>query len=223
MSRHVFLSVFIVSVIAVVVGVFLSPSEEQRSSLGFPWEITVMPDGTTSVFQINLGKTSLGEAEKLFKEVAELTLFKPRGDQSQPVVEAYFDKIQTGGLKAKMVLGFSLDKEQTMAIYDSGVRISTLGSGTRRVTLSSEDSRGMRSAIITSITYIPSINLQPMLVEKRFGKPASTVVERETGTVHWLYPEKGVDVALNEEAKEILQYVLPRDFTLLSDPLNKAN
>ncbi len=223
MSRHVFLNVFIISAIAVVIGVFLSPTEEHRNSLGFPWEITLMPDGSTSVFQINLGKTSLGEAEKLFGEVAELTLFKPRGGQSRPVIEAYFNEIQTGGLKAKMVLGFSLDQQQVMAIYDRGVRISTLGSGTRRVTLSSEDSRGMRSAVITSITYIPSINLQPMLVEKRFGKPASAIIEKDTGTVHLLYPEKGVDVALNDKAKEILQYVLPKDFSLLSDPLKKIN
>ena len=219
MTRHVFLTVLIASVIAVVLGVFLSPSEDDRKSLGYPWEISLMPDGTTSVFQINIGKTNLGEVENLFKEVAELTLFKPRGDGLQPVVEAYFDKIQTGGLKAKMILGFSLDEEQIMAMYERGVRISTLGSGTRRVTLSSQDDRDMRSAIITSLTYIPSINLQPSLVEKRFGKPASAIIEKDTGTVHWLYPDKGVDVALNEEAKEILQYVLPKDFSLLSDPL----
>jgi len=219
----VFLSVLIISVIAIVIGVFLSPSEEHRVSLGYPWEINIMPDGTTSVFQVNLGKTSLGEAEELFKEVAELTLFKPRDDQSQPVIEAFFNKVQFGGLKAKMVFGFSLGQEQVMAMYERGVRISTLGSGTRRVTLSSEDSRNMRSAVIKSITYIPSINLQPNLVEQRFGKPESAIIERDTGTVHWLYPEKGVDVALNENAKEVLQYVLPQDFSLLSDPLKQAN
>ena len=75
MSRHVFLTVLIASIIAVVVGVFLSPSAEQRKSLGFPWEINVMPDGTTSVFQINLSKTSLGEAERLFKEIFQTVSF----------------------------------------------------------------------------------------------------------------------------------------------------
>lgn len=219
MFRHVFLTVLFVSVVAVVVGVLLSPSSDKRKSLGFPWEISLMPDGSTSVFQINLGKTRLGEVEKLFNETAELTLFKSTKHQSHAVIEAYFDKIQIGGLKAKIVLGFALNQQQVMAIYDRGVRISTLGSGTRRVTLSSEDSRGMRSAIINSITYMPSINLQPIFIQNRFGKPESTVMEKTTGSTHWLYPQKGVDVVLNEEAKDILQYVLPKDFSLLSDPL----
>jgi hypothetical protein len=221
MTRHVFLTVSIVSILAVIIGVLLSPTGEQRESLGYPWEITVLPDGSTSVFKINLGKTNLGEAERLFKEVAELTLFKPRGEQSKAVVEAYFNKIQTGGLKAKLILGFSLNEEQINAIYERGVRISTLGSGERRVTLSSEDEKRMRLAVITSMTYIPSINLQATLVAKRFGTAKSVIIEKESGTMHWLYPEKGVDVAMNENAKEVLQYVLPKNFSVLSQPLMK--
>ena len=39
------------------------------------------------------------------------------------------------------------------------------------------------------------------------------------GAEHLLYPELGLDLILNPEGKEILQYVAPRDFRRLQAPL----
>ena len=40
--------------------------------------------------------------------------------------------------------------------------------------------------------------------------------------VHLLYPDKGLDVVVDSEGKELLQYVAPKDFALLREPLLKA-
>lgn len=60
------------------------------------------------------------------------------------------------------------------------------------------------------MTFIPSINLDEEVIRTRFGEPDQRT-ELE-GVVHFLYPEKGLDVVIIEEGKEVIQYVVPRDF-----------
>jgi hypothetical protein len=36
---------------------------------------------------------------------------------------------------------------------------------------------------------------------------------------HFLYPAKGLDLILDRKGKEVLQYVAPRDFARLREPL----
>ena len=50
------------------------------------------------------------------------------------------------------------------------------------------------------------------------GEFGTVLVVSET-RVHLLYPEKGLDVVVDAEGKELLQYVAPRDFALLREPL----
>ena len=69
------------------------------------------------------------------------------------------------------------------------------------------------------MTYLPSINLQADLIEKRFGQPANKITDAVGGAEHWLYPDTGVDIALHAEQKEVIQYVMPADFNKLQQPL----
>ena len=221
MIKHAFLSVLAVSILALLLGLYFSSNMDQSQNLGFPWQVNKHADGSTSVFQINLGKTTLGQAEKLFKESAELSLFKPKNNDA--VIEAFFDKVLIGGLSSKIILSFSIDQSRIMPMLDSGVRISTLGSGTRRVTLSSDHQKGMRNEAISAITYLPSINLNDDLVEKRFGIPTKKISEQKNETVHWLYPDIGVDVALHEKEKEVILYVMPVNFSKVLAPLKNIS
>jgi hypothetical protein len=41
--------------------------------------------------------------------------------------------------------------------------------------------------------------------------------------VHLLYPEKGLDVVVDSDGKELLQYVAPRNFAELREPLHKPD
>ena len=51
----------------------------------------------------------------------------------------------------------------------------------------------------------------------RFGEPAEQI--QATGVTHYLYPDKGLVVALHENSKEVIQYVHPARFEQLSQPL----
>jgi len=40
-----------------------------------------------------------------------------------------------------------------------------------------------------------------------------------TGITHWLYPDRGLDIAVNPDGREVFQYVMPARFNELLEPL----
>ncbi|OOZ40976.1 hypothetical protein BOW53_05460 [Solemya pervernicosa gill symbiont] len=219
MERHTFLSVLIFTLVLLAVGIML-PSGQVDRPVGLPWQIEQTERGSIRVFGIELAHTTLGEAELAFREPSKATLFAP--EQGDYTIEAYFNETRLSGLKAKMVFTFDLEQTQVREMYDRGIRISTLGSGTRKVTLHPDDYEQLRKSAIATLTYIPSINLESELVAQRFGQPAARIRDPEGGAIHWLYPELGVDVVLSEEAKEVLQYLPPSQFDRVMAPLQTA-
>jgi len=221
MSRYVFLRVFVFSLLAILGGIYLSSLQSpQSNSLGYPWQIERLPSGRTQVFGLILGQSSLHDAQQLFKETAEITLFVgEKNGAEQPVVEAFFSQVKIGGLKAKIVFTLDITENEMDGMYNRGVRVATLGSGTRKVSLSDADIVNVRGLAISSITYLPSINLQPSLIEKRFGEPSEKRPDSLSDAIHWLYPELGVDIALSETHKEVIQYIEPARFDQLLERL----
>jgi len=227
MENNVFLKVLGGSILAIVLGVYLTSLKVPEAEVNnfpnsvYPWQIELLASGNTRVFGLVIGETTLGEAEQSFKEAAEITLFVAK--DAEPVIEGYFSQVKIGGLNAKMVLSIELAKEQVEVMLNRGARISTLESGTREVTLSSEDAQLVRQLPIRSITYLPSIHLDAELIEKRFGLPTEKIADSVSDAVHWLYPAKGMDIALSEENKEVIQYIVPAKFDTLMRPLKTVS
>lgn len=217
MERHIFLSVLGFSILAVVLGVWLSSMMSPRPHSGYPWQIELQADGSTRVFSLVPGQSTLADAEQQFKEAAEITMFVPK--DSKPVIEAYFNELTIGGLKSKMVVAIELASDQLQAMYDDGVRISTMGSGTRKVALSSEHLQQVKQSVISGLTYMPSIHLTEELIQHRFGDPDQKINDPESEAVHWLYPATGVDVVLSKKSREVIQYVHPANFDRIRLPL----
>lgn len=219
MARQTTFLVLAVVLLASLLGWLMSSSVDTSSlDRGLPWQIEVLEDGSSRVFQIHLGTTTLDEVSRNFREQPEYTLFVTEGQP--PVIEAYFNSLRISGLSAKMIMGFDLPHDVLEDIYQRGVRISTLGSGERKVSISDKDIGFIGRQAIASISYIPSIDLDGELITKRFGEPAERIVENEN-TEHWLYPAKGLDIVLNHKGRELFQYVRPARFELVANPLKK--
>lgn len=216
MGRHVFLTVLGVSILAVIVGMLI-PGQPREQKINLPWQVEVMADGSTRVFGLVLGKSTLQDAQQIFQEQAELSMFAM--DDGKRVVEGFFNQLTLSGLRAKMVVTLDYSEQELSGIFDRGARISTMGNGKRKVSLSGEDKSAALLTPIASITYLPKINLDAALVEKRFGLPIQRIKEKKTDIEHWLYPEKGLDIALSDEQKDVLQYTLPSRFESLAAPL----
>ena len=83
--------------------------------------------------------------------------------------------------------------------------------------LSADDLPQVLNQTIVGLTFVPAVNLDETVILARFGEPAERI--QSTGVEHYLYPEKGLDIALHEESKEVLQYVSPDAFQQLVQPL----
>jgi hypothetical protein len=220
MERHIALTVAAFSLAAVGIAIFLLPGRTVDPNPKVPWRIEVNADGSSSVLGVTLGRSTLGEVEKVFDEGSELTLFVDQ--QEGKTVEAYFERIFLSGLRADMVMTLDIPEQRLQAMYDSGARMSKLGSGERKVTLADADEMAARQAPVRHITYLPMTDLDPQLLEERFGTPARRI-PTEGGVEHWLYPDKGLDIAVDPNRKEVFQYVAPGDFQqLVVEPLEQA-
>lgn len=211
-------SIVALSILLIMVGLFI-PIDQDQQTQSLPWQIKITPQGKTRVFGLTLGETILQQAEYKLENDAEISLFAtPAGNY---VVEAYFDKIISAGLSAKMIMVIDLPQSQLKAMYQRGTRISTLGSGVNKVTLHTQDIALLRYSPVTSITYLPYTRLDESTIINRFGKASQKMTEPESALVHWLYPERGLDIALHSDGTAVFQYTSPDRFSELKAPLTK--
>ncbi len=87
----------------------------------------------------------------------------------------------------------------------------------KKYILLGDDLSQVLNEIIISLTFIPSVNLDEEVILTRFGEPEKRVAL--SGVTHFLYPAKGLDIALHADLKEVLQYVKPEAFQQLVEPL----
>ena len=217
MEKKIILGTF--ALIAVSISLLLMlPDNSVNTPETLPWNITHPTPDTTRVFGITLGKTTLTEAAVAFKHEAEveISLFKPT--DSKMSLEAFFEEVNFNGLKAKMVLTIDLPPAVLQGMYERGLRMNSTPSG-KRITLTFDDLARVRETPVASLTYLPNVRLEPVIISKRFGEPAQRIREKKSGITHWLYPQHGLDVALSDTEKPLLQYLSPKDFDLLRAPL----
>lgn len=212
MERKIALGILALTLLAVGIAIIMPGGRHADTDPKLPWLIGVNADGSSTVFGLTLGRSSIADARSLLKEEGKVTLFMDPG--GRPTIEVFFERVSLSGLKADMVMTVDLTRQEMLAMYDRGTRVSKLGSGEQKVTLRPEDIDTVAAAPIRHLTYLPVADLAPELIESRFGTPARRVAEK-SGASHWLYPEQGLDIAVDPERKEVFQYVAPKEFERL--------
>ena len=220
MERNLFLSVLVATLLLIALAMFIPGQRESDSIETLPWHITIDGAGRSTIFGITLEQTTLAEVEQLFGSEAEISLFSSA--EGGYTVEAFFNRVTLNGIKAKFVFVVGLSAQALQQSYERGVRIATMGSGTRKVTLADSDLTRVMATAVTSLTYLPRLDLDTALLEQRFGTPAEQIATKE-GIIHWLYPQQGLDIALYTEGKEVFNYVIPARFEQLRGPLLAVN
>jgi len=216
MDRKILLSVLAGALLAFVgIWMLLSAFPDERAGVRlYPWEVARTADGRVKVFDLTLGESTLADLRSLLGEDGKLSLFaETHGDGADDsfAVEAYFDNILLSNLKADWVASLHAPQVQLAAMYDRGLRASKLASGSRKVKLDPEDAETLVEVPIQSLTYLPWKSLRPEDIVGRFGKPARKIAE-ENGVVHWLYPERGLDIARDPDGGVVIQYLNPSQY-----------
>jgi hypothetical protein len=203
--------------IAFVISLLLMlPDNSVNTPETLPWNIAHPSPDTIRVFGVTLGKSSLAEAEAAFKEQSEISLFKPT--EGKMSVEAFVDEVNFNGLKAKIAMTIAVPEEELQGMFQRGLRMNSGISG-KHITLTFDDLARARTLPVSSLTYLPNVRLEEAIISKRFGTPELRIRETQSGVIHWLYPQHGLDIALGGTEKPLLQYLAPKDFDKLRAPL----
>jgi hypothetical protein len=205
----IFLLLFALLAAVLLVYPFLDESENAPPLTGLPWQIEVMPDGSTRVFDLHLGTSRLSDALDILGHDMQLAIVAGSGEAGD--LEMYYGNYRTGLLSGKLILQTSSSEEKIQRWREQAIKSEYMSSGQAVKYLpTADDLPQVLAETISGITFIPSLNLDEAIIQARFGEPEQRI-QRE-GVTHWLYPEIGLDIAIFEEAKEVLQYVPPQDF-----------
>ena len=214
MERKLYWAVGILSVLAFAASFFM-PGEPAEKD-GLPWQIEHPAPGETRIFGLTLGSSTVGEAEQRFHGEAKPSLFQ--SPDGRLAAEMFFEQVTLAELKSRIVINIAVPAAELQAIYERGLRISATG-GDKKITPAPDDAARLRALPIASLTYMPSVRLEEEIFSKRFGQPERRIREKTSGAVHWLYPQHGLDITLGGAEKPVLQYVPPKGFDKLLQPL----
>lgn len=176
-----------------------------------PWQVSVNPDGSSRVFDIELGSATLEDAMTKFGGLEGLAVFEYK--DGPMVLEAYFGNVQFGPLKAKVITGLEASDQELEDMRGRAIKREGTPSGDWKYPLN--DALQMHAQRrVSLITYLPGTRkLDADFFRDRFGEPAAWLQETETA-VSWFYPEVGLSVLIDDEAREVLEYQPPRDFIM---------
>lgn len=205
-----------------------SPAASQASGAptgtGLPWQIEALPGGASRVMGLTLSRgpeaSTLADARRLFGNEVPMAIIAAPGEDGS--LEAFVDPAQLGFVSGKLVITARLDAATLKGLRERAPKSDYMESATRKYTLSPADEALALKAPIAALSFIPQARLDADAILSRFGTPARRV--KSNGHLeHFLYPDKGLDVILDTEGKELLQYVSPADFARLSAPLEASN
>ena len=185
------------------------PGTEQpgdEAVTGLPWQIDRLPGGVTRVFGITLGQTTLGEAIELMGDDMKLAIIAAPHESG--TVEAYYSHHSVGPITGKMILVLDITPDMLAPLRERAFQ----DGGTRRYHLHPDDLPVAYRAPVKIINFLPSFDLDEDIVQVRFGAPAE-IMQIDEQQQHWLYPDKGLDLILNADGKEVLQYLRPDEFS----------
>ncbi|MBI3381072.1 MAG: hypothetical protein HY019_03610 [Aquabacterium sp.] len=206
----------------------LSPHDATQvntKAAGLPWQVESLPGGASKVMGLTLAPagathvaSTLADAQQQWGQAMQIAIIAAPGEDG--LLEAFVDPASAGFITGKAVLTAQLASAEIRAMRERAIKSEFMESTTRKYTLAPADLQTALKAPITALSFIPQANLDADTVVARFGTPAERV--RSNGHLeHFLYPAKGLDLALDSEGKELLQYVAPAAFDQLRQPLVK--
>ena len=213
------LSIIALILLALIVP-FLVPGVAKQEGVdpnaNLPWQIEVDGQGGSKVFGLQPGVSTLGEVrQKLGQEIDIAIIAEPN---EAGALEGYYAQVSLGFVLARVIVTVDAPEAVVVAMRERALKAQHMESTTRKITLHPDDLAAVDGMPVRAISVIPTVNLDEATVIQRFGQPG----ERLTVSgkrVHLLYPDKGLDVVVDGDGKELLQYVAPRQFALLREPL----
>lgn len=175
---------------------------------GTPWQVDRPAPGRTQVFGLALPGSTLAQARSRWGDDLVVALIDD--GTGALALEAYLERFDAGGVGGRLLLAFDAEPGAAARWRDRLPRAPT-GSGAWRHAMDGATLAEAADAPLTGLSFVPTARLDAAAVSARFGEPDRRIVDAERRQ-HWLYPTLGLAVMLDEEGRDLLQYVAPPDF-----------
>lgn len=207
----VFWLILIGSILGFIVLLWLTtPQEKPITAEQLPWNAHYNEQGQLKTLGLTIGHSTLADAMKLYGKDVEIKIFSHK-DESNKSLEAFFPVIYIGSIKAGLALRLNATKNAIETAFDNGKKITLTANGERQVELYTSDAIEFFNVPISSATLVPRKNLSDRAIAKRFGEPNSKETQSD-GLNHWFYHDKGLELIIDEDGPEALQYSNMREF-----------
>jgi len=211
-------TIIVLAILALLAFMFWPSPERgprQRGEVLMPWDLQRTADGHIRVLGMETGVSTLDDARRALGSQGELALFQ---DERGLSAEGFFSEFTSGGLSGRLIVSLEVSDKQLQLMVGRATKREPTEAGAYKLRPDWQDYKTLGASVIRSITYIPYVDLDDGVIRSRFGEPPETV-QVDSDRVHYLYPDKGLDILLDAKGKEVLQYVDPARFAELVGPL----
>lgn len=210
----------IISVLVLLLLFLLVDKKSENSSRiveTYPWQVSILADGKSRIFGIVLSESTLKDVDAILKSTPKMALFD---SDKKLALEAYYKNVSLGGLIGSFIISLDASDDVLKKIKNASTKEKRAENKGIRYDLDKPTADSTKLLIVKNLIYIPTVQLDEKTIVQRFGKPTYKIKlkTKEVGW-HYLYPEKGLDLIYKEEGKEVLQYVLIKNFNALLVPL----
>lgn len=196
--------VFLVGVILTALLLFLAPSDQELNQQLLPWNSHYTADNELTALGLTIGHSNVNDAKKLYGNDIEVQIFSKK-DESGKTAEVFFPYMSIAAIAGSLTLSLSVPKNTLDAIYSRGVKTTVNSLGNRQVTPEKADADSLMKYPIKNLTLAPKKQLTERGIKLRFGEP-DRVTKSADGSTRWVYINKGVEIILNPDGPDALQY-----------------
>ncbi len=200
---------FIVILAFVAVAWYLFNNKQTPAGAGrvithLPWQVVIAEDGSTGIFGMVLGQSSLNDFIDKYSAHATTGLFyDPDGSIK---IETYINKIRLGLFDASIILLPKVSQEQLSIHQEAGFKAKPGPSGAMKMQLPVENVKEILSYPLQGIIYVPTAKYQKDEIRARFGEPDS-IEEIDKDMSVWSYSKKNIVLVHDLKEKELIYYL----------------
>lgn len=183
---------------------FLPPSPMDLPKTALPWKSQYNAENQLEALGLTINKSTAMDARQFFGDDIEVKIFSQK-DETQKSAEIYFGNVTFSNIRGTVALGIEVAAEKLDQIYAQGIKTTVTALGNREVTPQAADTKYLMRQPIRLITLIPKKQLTERAIKMRFGEP-ERIETQSDGIDHWFYPAKGLEILLDHDGPEALQY-----------------
>lgn len=202
----VFWIIFLGSIVGLVVLVmFTKPDIDETNPKHLPWNAHYDETGSLNALGLTLNKSTVADAMKIYGKDVEIKMFSKK-DESDKSLEAFFPVVYIGSIKAGLALRINADEETLNSYYSKGKATVPTSNGEREVELYAAHAAELLDLTVLSATLVPRKHLTDRAINMRFGEP-DRKEKQSDGLDHWFYEKIGLELIIDQEGPEALQYI----------------